>query len=162
MNAHELAEKIRNNLNTESSYIEDVIKWCNENAEKLDLSNPDEVFLCEKATKNLMENKVKRTWTKEDAKFVTSFLARKSIRELNLDKNVQINILEEDEYTRIYGDDSRGICVPKMDDTFDIAYSPDVIMDLTSNDKDKFLHGLQTIYHEIRHATQNKSLRNER
>lgn len=162
MDTNELANKLRSNPNNESLYIEDVIKWCDENAEKLNLSNQDETFLCEKATKYLMKNKEQRKWNKEDAKFVTSFLANKAIKKLNHDEYVKITFLEKDEYTRIYGDNSRGICVPKMDDSFDIAYSPDVIEDLTSNNKNKFLNGLQTIYHEIRHVSQSKSICNEK
>ena len=164
MDANELANKLRSNPNSESSYIEDVIKWCDENAEKLNLSNPDETFLCEKATKYLMENKGNRTWSKDDAKYITSFLAKKALKELNLDQTTEIQILDEDEYEKMYGNrDSivRGVCIPQADNFSKIAYSPEVIKDLTSENKGRFLKGLQTIYHEIRHAQQNKSISRE-
>ena len=161
MDANELVNKLRSNPNNESSYIEDVIKWCDENAEKLNLSNPGEMFLCEKATRYLMENKVKRSWSKEDAKYVVNFLAKKTMRELNLNENVEIHVLEEDEYIKLYGEQSLGICVPKGNDYFNVSYSPNVIKYLTSNNKGQFLHGLQIVFHEIRHVHQNKSIKNE-
>lgn len=160
MDAHELANKLRNSPNNESLYIEDVIKWCDENAESLNLSNPDEMFLCEKTTKYLMENKEKRAWSKDDAKYVANFLARKTIRKLNLDKNAEVHVLEEDEYLKLYGEGSSGICVPEGDDYFKVSYSPDVIRYLTSEDKGQFLYGLQIVFHEIRHVQQNKSIHN--
>ena len=161
MDANELVDKLRSNPNNELSYIEDVIKWCNENAENLNLSNPDELFLCEKATKYLMENKEKRAWSNEDAKYVVNFFAKKTTKQLNLNENVEIHVLEEDEYIKLYGEQSSGICVPKGNDYFNVSYSPNVIKYLTSEDKGQFLHGLQIVFHEIRHVQQNKSIKNE-
>ena len=99
MDARELANKLRNSPNNESLYIEDVIKWCDENAESLNLSNPDEEFLCEKATKHLMERKENRAWSNDDAKYITIFLAKKTLKELNLDQTTDVQILNEAEYT---------------------------------------------------------------
>ncbi len=164
MDASELANKLRNNPNNESSYIEDVIKWCDENAEKLNLSNPDETFLCEKATKYLMENKGNRTWSKDDAKYIIIFLAKKTLKGLNLDQATGIQIINEDEYEKMYGNNDniiRGVCILQEDEFSTIVYSPYVIKDLTSENKAKFLKGLQTIYHEIRHVQQNKSINRE-
>lgn len=158
--AHKLANRLRNNSNNESIDIEDVIKWCDGNAENLDLSNPDELFLCEKATKYLMQNKGNRAWSNDDANYIANFLARKIIKKLNLDKNADVHVLEEDEYIKLYGEKSSGICVPQGDDYFKVSYSPDVIKYLTSEDKGQFLHGLQVVFHEIRHVQQNKSIHN--
>lgn len=162
--AHEIAEKIRDNANDETSYIEDVIKWCDENAERLNLSNSDQSFLCEKATKYLMENKVKRRWSEEEAKFIVHFLSKKTVDALKLDKNVNIEVIDEKQYVERYGE-SRivgGECTSTIgSDLFDIKYTPHVINDLMSNDKESFLRGLQTIYHELQHVNQNKSIVNE-
>ncbi|MBP3256337.1 MAG: hypothetical protein J6M60_07655 [Clostridia bacterium] len=160
MEAHELVENLKSNPNNEELNIEEVIKWCDEHAEKLNLSDSDEMFLCEKATKYLMENKEKRAWSKDDAKYIANFLARKTIKKLNLDKNAEVHVLEEDEYIKLYGEKSSGICVPQGDDYFKVSYSPNVIKYLTSEDKGQFLHGLQTVFHEIRHVQQNKSIHN--
>ena len=160
MEAHELVENLKNNPNNEELNIEEVIKWCDEHAEKLNLLDSDEMFLCEKATKYLMENKEKRAWSKDDAKYVANFLARKTIKNLNLDKNSEVHVLEENEYLKLYGQGSSGICVPEGDDYFKVSYSPDVIKYLTSEDKGQFLHGLQIVFHEIRHVQQNKSIHN--
>ena len=161
MDAKELASKIKNNTTEEAIYVEDLIKWCNENAEKIDLSNPNEKFLCEKATKFLMENKEKRKWSKDDAKFITCFLAKKDIKQLKLEQNVEIGILDEEEFKKKYGDRATAVCIPQKEDYSKICYSPKVIKYLISDNKGEFLRGLQTIYHEIRHAQQNKSISRE-
>ena len=160
MEAHELVEMLKSNPNNEELNMEEVIKWCDEHAEKLNLSDSDEMFLCDKATKYLMENKEKRAWSKDDAKYVANFLARKTIKQLNLDKNAEVHVLEEDEYLKLYGEKSSGICVPEGNDYFKVSYSPDVIKYLISEDKGQFLHGLQIVFHEIRHVQQNKSIHN--
>lgn len=160
MEAHELVEKLKSNPDNEELNMEEVIKWCHEHAEKLNLSDSAEMFLCDKATKYLMENKETRAWSKNDAKYVANFLARKTIKNLNLDKNAEVHVLEEDEYLKLYGEKSSGICVPEGNDYFKVSYSPNVIQYLTSEDKGQFLHGLQIVFHEIRHVQQNKSIHN--
>ena len=40
MEAHELAEKFRNAKQTEEGF-EEIVAWCSENSEKLDLSDKD-------------------------------------------------------------------------------------------------------------------------
>ena len=74
MEAHELVEKFKNNAKTESSYQE-VIKYCGENAEKLDLSNEDQQYLFEIATRYLMKIKIGH-WNQTDAKLIINYFAK--------------------------------------------------------------------------------------
>ena len=153
MEAHELAEKFRNSPKTERN-CQDVVKWCNENAKDLNLTDKDQQFLYEISTNYLMKYKIGK-WNKEDANVVINYLAKKSAQELGIDENVTIKILEESEYKGTYGDDSSAMCINNGDNTFDISYSPTTVKNLLSNNSDQFLRGMQTIFHEFVHAQQN-------
>ena len=43
MEAHELAEKFRNNTKTEESY-QNIVKWCAENSKDLDLTDENQYY----------------------------------------------------------------------------------------------------------------------
>ena len=55
MEAHELAEKFRNTKQSRESF-EKIVAWCNENADKLDLSDKDQQYLYEMSTKYILSN----------------------------------------------------------------------------------------------------------
>lgn len=153
MEAHELAEKFRNNTKTEAGYLE-VVKWCGENSKNLDLKDKEQQYLYEMATGYLMKYKIGK-WNKEDATVVINYLAKKSAWKLGIDENVTVKILEDAEYKETHGDSSEAVCVNNGDDTFSISYSPTVLKNLLSNNYDQFLRGMQTIFHEVVHAQQN-------
>lgn len=159
MEAHELAEKFRNNTKTEASY-QDIVKWCGENAKDLDLTDKDQQYLYEMATRYLMKYKIGK-WNKDEANVVINYLAKKSAWQLGIDENVTVKILEEAEYKQTHGDDSSAICVNNGDNTFNISYSPTVVNNLLSNNYDQFLRGMQTIFHEVVHAQQNSVIQRE-
>lgn len=153
MEAHELAEKFRNNTKTEVAYQE-IVKWCGENSSKLDLQDRDQQYLYDMSTRYLMKYKIGK-WNKDDASVVINYLAKKSAWKLGIDENVTVKILEEAEYKQVHGDSSNAVCVNNGDDTFNISYSPKVVENLLSNNYDQFLRGMQTIFHEVVHAQQN-------
>ncbi len=152
MDAHELAEKFRNNTKTEASY-QDIVKWCGENAKDLDLTDNNQHYLYEMATRYLMKYKIGK-WNKDDANVVINYLAKKSAWKLGIDENIAVKILEESDYKETHGS-SNAVCVNNGDDTFSISYSPKVVENLLSNNYDQFLRGMQTIFHEVVHAQQN-------
>ncbi len=153
MDAHELAEKVRNSTKTRELY-EEVVEWCSENKDKLDMSNKDYRFLFDIGTRYLLKIKI-GNWNKEEASVAVHYLAKKAAKQIGIDENVTVKILEETEYREIHGDDSRAICINNGDDTFNISYSPKVVENLLSKDSKQFLRGLQTTFHEVVHAMQN-------
>lgn len=163
MNSRELADKLKNNPKEKAQNIEEILKWCKKNAEHINVLDNDECFLAEESIKHLMQNKAKNPWDKEDAKFVVYFLAKKAINKFGLDKSVRsIGIVEESEQDAEAQSTIRGSCSYTMDNKFfDITYTQRVLDDLTSNNTEKFLEGLKTIYHEVQHARQLNSIVNE-
>ena len=158
MEAHELAEKFRNNTRTEASYQE-VVKWCSENTNKLDLQDKDQQYLYEMSTRYLMKYRIGK-WSKDDATVIINYLAKKSAWKLGIDENIAVSILEESDYKEVHGS-SDAVCINNGDDTFSISYSPRVIENLLSNNYDQFLRGMQTIFHEVVHTQQNSVIQRE-
>ena len=74
MEAHELAEKFRNNTKTEASYQE-IVEWCGKNASKLDLLNKDQQYLFEMSTRYLMKIKIGH-WNETDANLIINYFAK--------------------------------------------------------------------------------------
>ena len=157
MDANELAIKFKGkSTRTEADYQE-VVKWCSENCDKLDLRDEDQRYLYEIATKYLMKFRIGK-WDKSDARVIVTYLAKKSAWKLGIDENITVKILDEAEYKEVHGDSSNAVCVNNGDDTFNISYSPRVIDNLLSNNYDQFLRGMQTIFHEVVHAKQNSAI----
>lgn len=152
MEAHELSEKLKNNKKTEATYQE-VVKWCSENSDKLDLEDKDQKYLYELSTRYLMNDRIGK-WNKEEAILIINYLAKNSAWKLGIDENITVKILEESEYKETYSN-SYAVCVNNGDDTFNISYSPKVLENMLSNNYDQFLKGLQTVFHEVVHAQQN-------
>ena len=150
--AHEIAQRFKTNPRTEAQYQE-IVKWCSENCDKLDLKDEDQQYLYEMSTRYLMKYRIGK-WEKSDANVIINYLAKKSAWKMGIDENVTVKILEQEEYKKIHGDSS-GVCVNNGDDTFNISYSPRVMENLLSYNYDQFLRGMQTIFHEVVHAQQN-------
>lgn len=156
MEAHELAEKFRNAKQTREGF-EEIVAWCNENAGSLDLTNRDHQYLYEMATRYLMKIKIGH-WNKDDANVVINYLAKREAWKLGIDENITVSILEEADYKEKHGGSSIAACVNNGDDTFNVSYSPAVVNALLSNNYDRFLRGMQNIFHEVVHAQQNSGI----
>lgn len=153
MDAHEFAEDVRKGKLTKEVF-ESIIKWCEENASALEPNDKDQTWLYEMSTIYLMKYKI-GNWNKDEATMLITYLAKKSAREFGISENVDVKVFEREEYEEIYGKSSVGMCTNNGDNTFNISYSPMVVDNLLSNDYDKFLRGMQTIFHEVTHAAQN-------
>lgn len=150
--AHEMVQSFKTNPLAESQYQE-IVKWCSENCDKLDLNDEDQHYLYELSTIYLMKYKIGK-WEKSDAKLIINFLAKKAAWKVGIYENVTVKILEQEEYKRTYGESS-AVCVNNGDGTSNIVYSSIVMDDLLSDNYDRFLKGMQTIFHEVLHAQQN-------
>ncbi len=153
MDAHEFADDVKKGKLTKETF-EKIIKWCEENTSTLQPNDKDQTWLYEMATSYLMKYKIGK-WNKDEASMLITYLAKESARKFGISENVDVKIFEREEYEKIYGKSSMGICTNNGDNTFNISYSPIVVDNLLSNDYDKFLRGMQTIFHEVTHAVQN-------
>jgi len=156
MELNELVEIIKNKKQTKDTY-EDTLKWCSENIRTLDMTNKDHVLLYETSMHYLMKNKLAQ-WNKEDACLATSYLAKKFAHSIGIDGNVDIEILEKEEYEKEFGETSNAICENNGDGTFSIIYSDKVTDRLLSDNADDFLNGFQTVFHEVVHTMQNSMI----
>lgn len=156
MEAKELAEKFRNLKIKRETNFQEVLNWCKEHYQDLDLTDENQHYLYEKATIYLMKYKIGK-WHRDDANTIVTFLAKKFAWELGIDENIAVKILSSDEYKKIHGEKTsvKGRCLNNGDSTFNITYSPEVINNLLSNKYDQFLRGMQTVFHEVVHAQQN-------
>lgn len=152
MEAHELVEKFKNNTKTEASYQE-VVKYCGENAERLDLSNKDQQYLFEMATRYLMKIKIGH-WNQTDASVIINYCAKTCANNYGLDGDVIIKILDTPEYREKFRDNSNATCISHGDGKSEVVYSSRVVDYLTSQDTLKFIRGLQTVFHEVVHSKQ--------
>ncbi|MCR5146769.1 MAG: hypothetical protein K6B70_05450 [Clostridia bacterium] len=153
MDAHEFADDVKKGELAKETF-EKIIKWCEENTSTLEPNDKDQTWLYEMATNYLMKYKIGK-WNKDEAAMLITYLAKKSAREFGISENVDVKIFEREEYEKIYGKSSMGICTNNGDNTFNISYSPIVVDNLLSNDYDQFLRGMQTVFHEVTHAVQN-------
>ena len=145
MEAHELAEKFRNTKRSRESF-EEIVAWCNENADKLDLSDKDQQYLYEMSTKYILSNNKLGKMNREDANVLIHYLSKKFAKVLGIDETVSIKVLGEENAN----------CLETSDGISQIEYSSKVVENLMSNNTETLLRGLQTIFHEVVHAKQNK------
>ncbi|MBR3162729.1 MAG: hypothetical protein IKF17_01335 [Clostridia bacterium] len=158
MDAHELAEKLKNTQPKTVEALEEVVKWCSDNADNLNIGDSDQKYLYTMATKYLMQIKIGR-WNDDDAKVAVHTLAKMSASEMDIDEEVAVKILSDEEYQAMArSKTSRAVCVNHGDDTYTVVYSPKVIEQLKSNHQDDFLDGLQTVFHEVVHAQQGSAI----
>lgn len=154
MDAHELAEKLKNTQPKTVEVLEEVVKWCSDNADNLNIGDSEQKYLYSMATKYLMQIKIGR-WNDNDAKVAINTLAKMSASEMDIDEEVAVKILSDEEFkTMARSESSKAVCVNHGDDTYTVVYSPKVIEQLKSNHQDDFLEGLQAVFHEVVHAQQ--------
>ena len=82
MEARELVEKVKNNPRTEENYQE-IIKWCSENKNQIDLQDKDQSYLYEESARYLMMNKIGK-WDKDDAQILINYFVKKTTKGLNI------------------------------------------------------------------------------
>lgn len=158
MDAHELAEKLKNTQPKTVEALEEVVKWCSDNADNLNIGDSDQKYLYTMATKYLMQIKIGR-WNDDDAKVAVNTLAKMSASEMDIDEEVAVKILSDEEYKAMArSKSSKAVCVNHGDDTYTVVYSPKVIEQLKSNHQDDFLDGLQAVFHEVVHAQQGSAI----
>ena len=152
MQAHELAEKFKNAKPSRESF-EEIVAWCNENADKLDLLDKDQKYLYEMSTRYLMKIKI-GNWNKNDAKVIINYFAKSYTNNYGIDNDVVVKILENPEYMERFNDNSNAKCVSYGNGKSEVVYSSKVVDNLTSEDTLKFVRGLQTVFHEVVHSKQ--------
>ena len=145
MEAHELVEKFKNNTKMESSYQE-VVKYCGENAERLDLSDKDQQYLFEIATRYLMKIKIGH-WNQADAKLIINYFAKTYANSQGIEEDMVVRILQDSEYREKFKDNSNATCRSYGDGKSEVVYSSRVVDNLTSQDTLRFIRGLQTVFH---------------
>ena len=156
MEAHELAEKFRNNTKTEESYQE-IVKWCSENSSKLDLKDEDQQYLYEMSARYLMKIKI-GNWNETDTNVIINSFAKAYANTCGIDDKLVVEVLELSEYRERFKDDSNAKHIRYSDGRSHVIYSSKVKEDLMSKEAIQFLRGLQTIFHEVVHAEQYNKL----
>lgn len=157
MDAHELAEKLRNTQPKTVEVFEEVVKWCSDNEDNLNISDSDQKYLYTMATKYLMQIKIGR-WNDDDAKMIIKFFAKSYAREYGIEEKITIEILQLPEYQERFKDLSNARCINMGDGNSCVVYSGNVVDNLKSNDTVRFLRGLQTVFHEVVHSRQYNDL----
>lgn len=154
MDTKELYEKLKSG---KASYDE-LLNWCNANKERMNLNDAYENSLYNALVNHSMNTRIGKL-NKDEASIYIYFFARKTAKDLGMDEKVIIEVLNEEEYKGKDKDASEGICIPNDDGTYNVAYNIDKLeKKLTSNNKYEFIFGLQTIFHEMRHVTQNVAM----
>lgn len=145
MEAHKLVEKFRNTKQSRESF-EEIIAWCNENVDKLDLSDKDHQYLYEMSTRYILSNNKLGKLNKEDANVLIHYFSKKFAKVLGINEAITVKIVEK----------GNANCLETSDGISQIEYSSKTVDDLMSNNTETLLRGLQTIFHEVVHAKQNK------
>lgn len=154
MEAKELFEKLKNG---QASY-EDLLKWCIENKEQMDLNEYYSGRLYNTMVKHSMQTRIGNL-SKDEADLYIRYFSNRMAKDLKVDKKVVIEVLETEKYQERDKDNSQGICIPNDDGTYTVSYNISKLgKALMSKDKYEFLFGLQTIFHEMRHVTQNTAI----
>lgn len=154
MDTKEIYDKLKRG---QVSYDE-LLNWCNENKDKMNLNDSYESSLYNTLINYSMKNRIGKL-NREEASIYLKFFAKKTAKDLRLDKKVVIEVLDAESYKKRDKDNSRGICIPNDDGTYNVVYNLDKLEGkLTSNNKYEFIFGLQTIFHEVRHVTQNVAI----
>ena len=122
MEAHELAEKLRNTKQSREIF-EEIVAWCNENADKLDLSDKNQQYLYEMATKYILSNNKLGKMNKEDANVLAQYLSKKFAKVLGVNETITIEIIEE----------GNANCLETSEGISQIQYSSKTIENLMSN-----------------------------
>lgn len=155
MNVQELIEKIKSD---QASY-EELLKWCSENKDTMNLKDYNEFCLYNTLINQLFKFKIGEMNREETSIFI-KFFATKLACELKIDDKVSVEVLDEEKYKERFKssvkDIGLGICVHNQDGTHTVAYNvSEIEKNINGGRNVKLVKGLQTIFHEIRHAYQN-------
>lgn len=155
MNVQELIEKIKSD---QASY-EELLKWCSENKDTMNLKDYNEFRLYNTLINQLFKFKIGEMNREETSIFI-KFFATKLACELKIDDKVSVEVLDEEKYKERFKssvkDIGLGICVHNQDGTHTVAYNvSEIEKNINGGRNVKLVKGLQTIFHEIRHAYQN-------
>ena len=154
MNAHELAEKIRNKQGT----YDELLKWCEKTVDNMDLNDPDYQYLYDRAISFMMQSRILNL-TEKEATIITKYLSLSYLHEKGLDARVTVNMLDWENFVKRHKSDKlNGMCTTLKDTHFILDYSPNVIEGLMSSDGNKVLEALKVIYHETAHVIQESSI----
>lgn len=154
MDAHEFAEKLRNKQGT----YDELLKWCEETVDNMDLNNPDYQYLYDRAIRYMMQGRITQL-TEKEATIMTKYLSKLYMHEKGLDDRIKVNVLEWEEFVKRHKSDKlNGMCTTLKGTRFILDYSPNVIEGLMSGNINKFLDALKTIYHETAHVIQESSI----
>lgn len=154
MDAKEILKQLRDG----KINYNDLLKWCDENKDNMNLKDKN-VYNIYNTIINYAMRVKKDTLNKTEASIFIYFLARKNIIDLGIDKNVSVEVLEQPEYEKRYGKRSEASCVPEKNNRYKVVYSQFVVKKLMSSNKDEILCGMQTIFHEVRHVVQNMAMK---
>ncbi len=154
MDAHELAEKIRNKQGT----YDELLQWCEETVDNIDLNNPDFQYLYDRAIRFMMQGRINNL-SENEATIMIKYLSKSYMHEKGLDNRITVNVLDWENFTKKHkSDKGNAICIILKGIRFILDYSPKVIEGLISGNKNKFLDALKTIYHETAHVIQESSI----
>lgn len=154
MDAHELAEKLRNKQGT----YDELLQWCEETVDNMDLNNPDCQYLYDRAIRFMMQGRITNLSEKE-ATIMTKYLSKSYMHEKGLDDRITVNVLDWENFIKRHKSDKlNGMCTTLKGTRFILDYSPSVIEGLMSGNRDKFMDALKTIYHETAHVIQESSI----
>lgn len=153
MEARELAEKFRNNPQTEKSY-QHIIKWCSENAKNFDLADKDQHYLFEMSTRYLMKIKIGH-WNKDEVTLIINYFVKSYLTNYGINNDdVTVTILNDSEYIERFNDNSNATCISYGNGKSEVVYSSKVVDNLTSSETLRFIRGLQSVFHEAVHSKQ--------
>jgi len=157
METQELVGRIRNK---QGSYDE-VIQWCEENSNSIDLTDENQKYLYDTAVRFMMKYRMS-SLTENEAQIMVKYLSTSYLHEKGLDTRTKIAVLSSEEFEKKYpktkGTKTNGMCKTKAGVTFDLDYAPSVIENLRSGDSKRLLDGLKTIYHEAAHVIQQSTI----
>lgn len=158
MNVQELIEKIKSN---QASYDE-LLKWCSENKDTMNLKDYNEFRLYNALINELFQFRIGKMNREETSIFI-KFFATKLACELKIDDKVSIEVLDKEKYKEQFKgnikDTAQGICVHNEDGTHTVTYNvSEIEKNINGGTNIKLLAGLQTVFHEIRHAFQNVAI----
>lgn len=144
------------NIKSKQANDDEIIKWCEENIDDIDLANRDNVEIYDKAIKIMMQRRINRL-TENEAKLMIKYLSKSYMHEKGLEDRVKIAVLSKEEFDEKYnGSKANAKCKHFFKDTkFELDYSPNVMKRIRSGNTASFLDGLRIVYHETAHVIQN-------
>lgn len=155
----ELKEKL--NSNYSKTNLDEVVEYCKENIEQMNISNETDDFLCRVATQYLMKYKIGEFDIRE-ANFLTLYFAKFGVKSISPELKVDISIVPKEEYEKISEKGSNATCISHKDNSYTLIYSEEkVSKKLMTNNPDNFLRAMQTILHEVVHVQQKNRLQSD-